>query len=216
MTEEGKERTMGNPIGADTADKLAGLLVDLAQKYRAGQLTLEQIEWWLKLRVEVRDRFMSPDFRAVSDGLSRIVAIEHLIDCDVAPFCPAGLTVAEESEQLPNRVRGKFPWNSASVRLHLSPNQQGGKHIDGKKLRKELEKERVYGAWLLDFYLAHPELIPDEWKGKAVFFWGTIYRSAVGRLYVRYLYWDGKRWSSHFGWLDDSFHDYSPAACSQV
>ena len=139
-----------------------------------------------------------------------------LIDCDVDPLCPSGLRVAEESEQVPGRVRGKFQWDPANVRLYLSPGQQDGMFIDGHKLRKELKKKQVFGVWLLDLLLAHPELIPDEWRGKTVFFWGTIYRDSAGRLCVRYLDWVGERWNSDYDWLDGNFYDDDPAACSQV
>lgn len=59
---------------------------------------------------------------------------------------------------------------------------------------KELEDQPVLNANVLDFLREHPELIPDEWKGKFTFFWGTIYRHRDGDLYVRCLYWDGGRW----------------------
>jgi len=72
----------------------------------------------------------------------------------------------------------------------------------------------VYNANLLDYLLAHPELIPDSWKGKAVFFWGKIYRVSSGRLYVRYLFFHGhgERWSWSYHWLDYDFDSDSPAA----
>jgi len=37
-------------------------------------------------------------------------------------------------------------------------------------------------ANVLDYLLAHPELIPEDWKNKYVFFWGTIYRYSSGGL----------------------------------
>lgn len=46
---------MSEIIGAETA-RLAGLLTDFSQKLRAGQLTLDQIEWYLNQTKAERDR----------------------------------------------------------------------------------------------------------------------------------------------------------------
>ena len=75
--------------------------------------------------------------------------------------------------------------------------------IRGTELREELKGKPVLNANVLDYLLKHPELIPEEWKGKAVFFWGTIYRDSRGNLCVRCLYWDGSRWYWSHNWLDD-------------
>lgn len=149
-------------------------------------------------------------FKDVLKGLAKIVVVKHIIDCDADPFVPEGWKVES------HKKGGSFEWDQTKVKLHLSPNQQNGKIIEGNKLRKELESEPVLNANVLDYLLAHPELIPEEWKGKAIFFWGTIYRGSGGNLYVRYLRWDGSQWSWHSDWLDDAWGDYSPAACSQV
>jgi hypothetical protein len=204
-----KEKTMVTTIGADTA-KLAGLQIDQLQKVRDGQLTLEQIEWWLHLRTEVRDRYMQPDFKDVVRGTSQIVAIEHVIDCDADPFVPEGWAVES------HKKGGLFKWDATKVKLYLSKNQKGDKYVQGHKLREELENQPVLNANVLDYLLARPELIPEEWKGKYVFFWGTVYRYSDGYLSVRCLCWGGGRWSWLHDWLGSSFYCDRPAACSQV
>lgn len=84
-------------------------------------------------------------------------------------------------------------------------------------------------ADVLDYLLEHPEKIPEEWKGKLVFFWGTIYRTeecmpvAVAKMeegvlnksgavplkyevqYVRCLYFVGGDWKWDMLSLDDDF-----------
>lgn len=70
----------------------------------------------------------------------------------------------------------------------------------------------MLNANVLEYLLAHPDLIPEEWKGKAVFFWGTIYRDSDGGLYVRYLYWSGVRWSWVCNWLARDWIGHDPAA----
>src|SRR4051812_5109537 len=83
---------------------------------------------------------------------------QHVIDLDANPFVPNNWKVEE------HKKGGQFKWNPASIRFHLSPNQQNGKVIEGNKLRKELANEPVLNANILDYLLAHPELIPEEWK----------------------------------------------------
>jgi hypothetical protein len=55
-------------------------------------------------------------------------------------------------------------------------------------------------------------LIPEEWKGKYVFFWGTIYRGSGDNLYVRCLCWGGGRWDWGYDWLGGGWDDGNPAA----
>ncbi len=148
--------------------------------------------------------------KGVVRGLAKIVVVKHVIDCDADPFLPEGWKVES------HKKGGSLEWDPTKVRLHLSPNQQNGKCIVGNKLRKELESEPVFNANVLDFLLKHPELILEEWKGKYVYFWGTIFRDSDGYLHVRYLSWLDGRWDWFFHWLGDAWYDIGPAACSQV
>jgi hypothetical protein len=131
--------------------------------------------------------------------------IECLIDCDIAPFVPDGWTV---EEHIPG---GQLDFSSAKVKLYLAKKQKEG-FVVGNDLRKELRNKSVMNANVLDWYLAHSKKIPNAWKGKYVFFWGTIYRNADGVLYVRCLYWDGNQWDWNCSWLDSNFYSNSPAA----
>jgi len=200
---------MVSPIETETA-KLASLQVDLLQKVRKGQMTLNQLEWFNGLSLELRDRFTQPDFRAVVRGLSQIVAIEHIIDCDADPLVAEGWNVES------HKNGGLFKWDASKVRLHLSKNQKGHKYIQGHELRDELAKKPVLNANVLDYLLTHSELIPEEWKGKCVYFWGTIYRHSDGNLYVRALCWGGECWEWFCTWLAKDFNCNNPAACSRV
>lgn len=149
--------------------------------------------------------------RLAVEGAAGVAVTQHIIDCDAKPFEPSGLAVVPEQDQIPGRVRGKFAFDPTRVKLHLSSNQQGG-NITGVKLRKELANEPVLPANVLDFYLANPHLIPEECKGKVVFFWGTIYRDSYGNLYVRCLGFGGSRWYSSCGWLGYGWDGNNPAA----
>ena len=147
----------------------------------------------------------SPQHLGVINGLSEIKMIEHLINCDANPFIPDGWIVEE------HKKGGLYKFDPSKVSLYLSKKQVKGS-IQGHDLRKELEGKSVFNANILDYLLAHTELIPEEWKGKVVFFWGTIYRHSGGDLYVRYLYWVGSRWHWDYCWLDSGFNSGTPAA----
>ena len=123
-------------------------------------------------------------------------------------FIPEGWKVESHKQDA-------FQADSSKITLYLSEGQKGS-YVQGFKLQKELEDQPVLNANTLDYLLARPDLIPEEWKGKVIFFWGTIYGGPDGRLYVRYLYWDDGRWDWSYVWLDCSFFCSFPAACSQV
>ena len=129
----------------------------------------------------------------------------HIIDCDTDPFIPDGWSVEDHTKG------GQLEWNPEKIQLWLSKSQKDGGYIEGNKLRKELKSQSVLNANVLDYLLANPHLIPEEWKGKYVCFWGTIYRSRSGRLIVRYLCWRGGGWDWDYDWLGDVWDDHCPA-----
>jgi len=152
--------------------------------------------------------------REVVLGRAEIKATEYIVDFGKSPSIPNGWSILPDAEQLPNRVKGVMKFDPTKVRLHLDNGQKDGKWIEGNKLREKLADVSVYGAQLGDFYLANPHLIPEEWKGKAVFLWGTIYRHSGGRLYVRCLFWDGGEWVWRYDWLARDWFSINPAAAS--
>ena len=124
------------------------------------------------------------------------------IKLDKKPLLPEGWEIEEDNGQT------SFVPDFA---LHLEPEQEKGR-IAGNTLRERLKGKPVLNANVLDYLLAHPELIPEDWKGKYVFFWGTIYRNSGGNLCVRYLYWRDGWWAWGRNWLDRDFNGYRPAA----
>ena len=145
------------------------------------------------------------DVLKVVKGQAEIKMIERLIDCDVNPFIPNGWSVEE------HKKGGLFKFDPSKISFYLSKKQKKGT-ISGHDLHKELANKPVMNANVLDYLLAHPELIPEEWKGKYIFFWGTIYRLSDGDLYVRYLDWLGSQWFWNYHWLDNAFNSVNPAA----
>lgn len=134
--------------------------------------------------------------RDVLSGVASVTYPEHLIDTDASPFIPNGWSVEEHNKG------GFFMFNSGKGILYLSKKQKKGS-IGRYDLRKELNRS-VMNANVLDYLLAHPELIPESWKSKNIYFWGTIYRCS-GRRNVRYLYWYGSKWYDNYRQLAYAF-----------
>ena len=149
--------------------------------------------------------------REVLLGHAEIKTLEHVIDCDANPFTPSGWKVEEHQKG------GQFKFDASQIEFYLSAAQKKG-HIESNKLRKELAGKPVLNANVLDYLLAHTELIPENWKKdengntRYIFFWGTIYRNSDGYLCVRYLYWYDDRWFWVSSWLDNDWFDDDPAA----
>lgn len=121
----------------------------------------------------------------VLDGYAEINLIQHVVDCDVAPL-PLDDWEVEE-----HRKGGQFKFDILSLektKFYVSPNQTDGKYIEGNLLRKELANVPVMNSNVLDYLLDNYEFIPKEWRNKDLYFWGTIYRSPAGRLFVRHLF----------------------------
>jgi hypothetical protein len=157
------------------------------------------------------------DPERVAIALQGIIA-PIVIDCSAPAWCPDGWTIAPESEQIASRVMGELALTPELLALHLDPGQQDGKSLKGTALRTALAGKPVLTAHVLDYYLAHPELIPESWKydengnTRYIYFWGTIYRNSGGSLCVRCLCWHDGRWGWGGLWLDGEWRGQDPAA----
>lgn len=132
-------------------------------------------------------------------------AEKHIIDSNKLPSIPYNGWTIESHEKM-----GKI--DVTKLALYLTPQQEGG-WINGSELNKSL-KGKGLNATILDYLLEHPELIPEDWKGKYVYFHGTVYRNSDEYLYVRYLYFGGGHWQAGGSWLDSGWGVYSPAVVS--
>lgn len=141
----------------------------------------------------------------------------YRVNLDANPICPINLKIADDKYQIASRATSTIEIGSVDdvrrlVSLYLDRGQMKGNDFVGRNLKKKLRGQPVYSAALLDFLLFHPNMIPDEWKGKFIYFWGTIYRGSGDYLYVRYLFWGGL-WCSNDVWLDHDWWGDGPAAC---
>lgn len=97
-------------------------------------------------------------------------------------------------------------WNSDEVYLYLCEQQKTSGCVTGNEVYKQLRSKPVLHCGYLDYLLAHPEEIPEKWKGEMVFFWGNIYRKLNGKLYVRCLFYDQNNevWKAAHELLDNN------------
>jgi len=137
-------------------------------------------------------------------GYACIEYPEYLIDCDADPPTPNGWLVEEHKQ-------GGVLLSLPDIDFYLSEKQIKGT-IGWHDLRAELSGQQVMNANILHYLLAHQELIPKIWRGKSIFFWGTIYRDPSGDLRVPYLRWCGPEWSSDCAWIRSNFGSDNPAA----
>lgn len=137
------------------------------------------------------------------------VVKEHIIDCDASPYTPNGWKFKDHQKG------GQLKFDASQIELYFSTAQKNRRSSsDGSKLKKELASTSVLNANVLDYLLAHTELIPEDWKDKDIFFWGTTYRDSDGNQCVRCLSWNGVKWFWSSRWIASSWFDSSPAALS--
>lgn len=121
-----------------------------------------------------------------------------IINCDADPSCPHGLKIESHKQD------GKFLWDPETIDLYLTQPQRDGSIKAGNGIYRELEGKPNLNANVLDFLLSNPNLIPESWQGKGIYFWGTMYRTndTGYSLCVRSLLWAGDRWYGHYGLLE--------------
>ncbi|MFI5260484.1 MAG: hypothetical protein ACHQU0_01675 [Candidatus Paceibacteria bacterium] len=175
----------------------ANVTVALPRAMRLSGLDAKTILKYTDEEGERLSMALAEAFKMLYNGHASTVALPHIIDCDSALFVPDGWKVEEHDEG------GQLTFDASKIELYFSVAQDQTKgSIGGNELRKELADKPVLNANVLDYLLANPHLIPKEWKGKSIFFWGTIYRDSDGLLCVRCLCWGGNGWRWGRYWLD--------------
>ena len=150
-------------------------------------------------------------FKDVLKGQSEIIRIKHIVDLDSDPWLPEGWEIEEH-------IQGEqFEWEASRVKLFTSRLSEPDKHyISGHNLRKKVAGKPVFNVNLMVYLLDNQHLIPEAWKVKAIFFWGTILCHLGKNLYVSYMVWketpDSGHWVEGQLSLDDVCDEYYHAA----
>jgi len=143
-------------------------------------------------------------------------AYKHIIDCDAAPYLHPYWEVKEHQKG------GLLEWNLENIALYKSDQQKPfiatGRSIHGEDLYKELTlmNKKLLNANTMKYLRDHKELIPEDWQGKRIFFWGTIMYDQDGDECVyclEYKEHSGRRgvewanWGEEYQWLSRGFYD---------
>lgn len=90
--------------GAGSANRLAGLQIDLSQKFRAGQLSMDHIKWFLDLTKEERNRLLlkslpvSGSFKNVEQVIFNLVELDpSLLGLPKEPNSPSNVIKLAEA-----------------------------------------------------------------------------------------------------------------------
>ena len=131
--------------------------------------------------------------------------MSQTIDCDADPILPEGWKFMQEKA-------GRLEFDPSKTKLHLEPCQERGKIVGGR-LYGYLKGKPVMNVKVLEWLLAHPSAIPEQWRFHPdIYFWGTILHSPEdGRTYVCYMHWNYSRWCPRIHPLDRFFNHNCPA-----
>jgi hypothetical protein len=149
-------------------------------------------------------------------GQTKVVvsASPLIIDCSVPPFVPDGWEV-RLGDQIASAFRGRLAWDPDRVRLHLADGQQRSSgFIEGLNLFVALTGQPVLTARVLDWQLEDSaNRIPEPWKGKRIFYWGTVYRNLRHTPCVRCLRLHVRTWTwSYYDVHNEAWGTDDPAA----
>ncbi len=131
---------------------------------------------------------------------------KHTINTNKAPSIPYDGWKIESHKKM-----GKITITKDSLRLYTDPEQEKG-YVVGNELLKRLTDKPILNATVMDYLWEHQELIPEEWKGKYVYFFGTVYRGSFQSLCVRYFYWSDGAWHRSYRWLGYHWDFRNPVA----
>lgn len=129
---------------------------------------------------------------------------KHTIDCNAGAFIP------DHSFEVHEHQKGdQIEFDALKIELY-----KNSRDIKGFRLQKKLKGRKVLNANVLDYLMANPEVIPEDWKKDKegnpieVCFFGTIYRRSDGELCIRYLSWGIDKWSWGVKFLIDYFDKF--------
>jgi len=138
-----------------------------------------------RLRIRALKEMLKIDQLKPPEELSEKI----IIDCTAEVFIPKGYCL--DQNQLGDR---QYEFRPDKVFLYR-PNK---KMHDVFSLWEKTKGRPVLNANVLDYLLSHQEIIPEDWKKKRIFFFGTIYGGPNREYFVRAIYWNrtepGWRW----------------------
>lgn len=125
--------------------------------------------------------------------------MKHIIDCDADPTTEP----MERFLLFKHQKDGMLEWDPDDLELY--PIERPDGYFEKWYGVRTKHDKKELNANVLDYLLEHPELIPDEWGGKEIFFCGTAWIAAEdaenknydGTLMFRFLYGSKGCWSNY-------------------
>ena len=146
------------------------------------------------------------DFLKVIRGTHEVLPIKNAIDLEAAPYVPPCYILHDHIGC------GPAVWIWDPKKLILWDYQENHNYFYAQdtigRIFSTLDKDTFQAnANVLDFLLAHQELIPENWPVKGIFFPGTTYKAGSGSddLCVRMLYKCRPKWESALVSIENYF-----------
>ncbi|HUQ30182.1 MAG TPA: hypothetical protein VM103_01540 [Candidatus Paceibacterota bacterium] len=131
------------------------------------------------------------EVRAVIEGNATVTITRHVVGCNASEPQLRGYTIASHS-----RLRRDWEFRKYEMKLW-----QPDEKLHQQCLRaafREIDQKYLLNASILEYLLAHPEVMPEDTENKIkkdgpILFLGTVYENTEGDQLVRALtsYWDG-------------------------
>lgn len=138
-----------------------------------------------------------------------ILSIDRSRPFNPAEFIGKGWSIVEQDE----RSLAITELDPAKISL-VSMLNECEMRVQGEEKLRRLKASghiRLDAKVFLAFW-ENKDRIPESWKGKYVYFDGTVLQSPDGRRCILYLYWSGVEWSWCYCWLEDDWNAVNPSA----
>ncbi len=125
--------------------------------------------------------------RRASRDMRPLFQMEYYIDARDNPFSPyPTFKMVEHLNQ------GFWKWDEDVARIKEVVHSPRHKVITAHELRERCAKDAIGNANFIEFFILNKHLVPEEWRGKNIFFLGTLYVHIAekGKYYVRYVHCD--------------------------
>lgn len=141
--------------------------------------------------------------RAIAALIKEFEVFEQIdFESETCDFLSGYWKVSED--QFPGRVTGK--WVCRPEEILLIPAQDLAKSKSPSEVLNRFKHMTVLPVHVMDYLIdGVPELTPIAWKGKKVFFWGTLFGSSDDT-WVRYMEWseEDHKWTKQWLRLSES------------
>ena len=198
---------MGKPVELEQSHALIAVL---AQNLDWEQLDAETIQ-----AIIMAPREAGVQFTAFLRNGGRLVVGGKLTIDRSKPFDPVafigekGLKIGEQDERALKLTEVDL---SAVMLKHML--EDGEPPVVGEERQKRLKAAGYISldARVFETLWNNQHLIPESWKGKSVFFEGTVLVSPSGDRYVLYIFSTGKQWNWDYYCLNDHWYGNNPSA----